>query len=225
MISEGLHLGYYRGARGGTWVARYRPAGGDSHGTKRSLGTADDIVLANGDTVLNWKQALDKATEWFELQESGGNLLNPNITVKESVEAFIAMLDKRQSLRVGRPSRSTANMKLTPHVLKDEALVLTKLHDLTEVHLRGWQRRLCEGLPGSSKMRVVSELKAALNATFEEHRKALPKDFGLTIKFGLKPVFPVETVTEPLARQNQVLSDRQIRNVLAKARELDDDGC
>ncbi|SES11902.1 Site-specific recombinase XerD [Sphingobium sp. YR768] len=224
MISEGLHLGYYRGARGGTWVARYRPAGGDSHGTKRSLGTADDIVLANGDTVLNWKQALDKATEWFELQESDGNLLNANITVKDSVEAFIAMRDQRQSLRVGHPSRSTANMKLTPHVLKDEALVLTKLRDLTEAHLRSWQRRLREGLRGSSKMRVVSELKAALNATFEEHRKALPKDFGLTIKFGLKPVFPVETVTEPLARQNQVLSDRQIRDVLAKARELDKDG-
>ena len=28
MICEGQHLGYYKGARGSTWIVRYRPVGG-----------------------------------------------------------------------------------------------------------------------------------------------------------------------------------------------------
>ncbi|WP_145071793.1 hypothetical protein [Sphingobium baderi] len=43
-------------------------------------------------------------------------------------------------------------------------------------------------MKGSSKQRVLIELKAALNTPFEGHQKALPKDFGITIKFGLKPM-------------------------------------
>jgi len=46
----------------------------------------------------------------------------------------------------------------------------------------------------------------------------------MTVKFGLKPVFPVETVGEPLARENQVLSDDKIRRILSKAREMDEEG-
>ena len=223
MISEGLHLGYYRGARGSTWVARYRPVGGASNGLKKALGTADDLSAANGDTILNWKQALDKANEWFQQQESGGTGINPNITVRDAIESFIVTRDERQAVRVGRPARSTAGMKLGAHVLKDEALISAKLCDLTEADLRGWQRRLSQ-MKGSSKQRVLTELKAALNATFEEHRKALPKDFGITIKFGLKPIFAIETASAPLARENQVLSDQQIRDILSKAREFDEDG-
>jgi hypothetical protein len=71
MVCEGQHLGYRKGARGGTWIARYRPPGIDGNGIKLSLGVADDVGDANGETVLNWKQALDKATHWFELEEKG----------------------------------------------------------------------------------------------------------------------------------------------------------
>lgn len=223
MISEGRHLGYYRGARAGTWIAKYRAVGSQGNGFKKSLGVADDLCPANGDTVLNWKQALDKANEWFKQREAGGSPIDPNMTVRNAVEAFVAVRDERQSARVGRKSRSTASMKLEPHVLTDEKLVSVKLRNLTEADLRGWQRRLGD-MRGSSKQRVISELKAALNAAFEEHRKALPKDFGITVKFGLKPIFAVETASEPLARENQVLSDQNIRDILAKARELDKDG-
>jgi len=223
MISEGFHIGYYRGVRGGTWTVRYRPAGVDGHGTKKALGIADDIIPANGDTILNWKQVLDRANEWLELQESGGSTLDSSATVKESLEAFIVMRDERQFARVGRKVKSTAATTLRKHVLRDEALTGVKLRELTEADLRDWQRRL-SGIKGTRKLRILSDLKAALNATFEEHRKSLPKDFAATVKFGLKPIFAIETADEPLARANQVLTDEQIRDILAKAKEMDDEG-
>jgi len=223
MISEGRHIGYYRGARGGTWVARYRPAGVEGNGAKKALGVADDITAANGETILNWKEALEKASEWFELQESGGSTLDPNVTVKEALDSFIAMRDERQFARVGRKVKSTASSTLRKHVLRDHNLTALKLCDLAESDLRDWQRRL-SGIKGTTKLRILSDLKAALNATFEEHRKALPKDFASTIKFGLKPVFAIETADEPAARANQVLTDQQIREIIAKAREMDVEG-
>ena len=72
-ISEGWHLGYYKGKREGTWVARFRPRGGTYE--KKRLGRADDIEDTNGDTILDYKQAQEKAREWFRAkeQEAVGN--------------------------------------------------------------------------------------------------------------------------------------------------------
>ncbi|EQB03984.1 hypothetical protein [Sphingobium baderi] len=53
---------------------------------KKALGTADDLSAANGDTILNRKQALGKANEWFEQQESGGVGIDPNIAVRDAIE-------------------------------------------------------------------------------------------------------------------------------------------
>ncbi len=51
-IAEGWHLGYYKGRRGGSWVARYRPPGGTYEKTR--LGRADDTEDANGVTILDY---------------------------------------------------------------------------------------------------------------------------------------------------------------------------
>ncbi|MEG3151077.1 hypothetical protein U1769_14380 [Sphingomonas sp. ZT3P38] len=119
MVCEGQHLGYYKGARGGTWIARYRPPGTDGNGSKQSLGVADDFGDANGETILNWKQALDRAMHWFELQEKGGTetALNPDITVADAVQAYIAIRNKRRASQAGREVQSEAAGGLTRHVL------------------------------------------------------------------------------------------------------------
>jgi hypothetical protein len=72
MICDGQHPGYYKGARGSTWIVRYRSQTTARCGIKMSLGTADDVAEANGETILSWKQALDKVMHWLELQEKGG---------------------------------------------------------------------------------------------------------------------------------------------------------
>ena len=66
LIGEGAHLGYYRGKRGGRWVARHRLPGGGSGYSKTTLGEADDVCDADGANVLSFRQADAAARAWFD---------------------------------------------------------------------------------------------------------------------------------------------------------------
>lgn len=64
VISQGAALGYRKGTKGGTWIARLRDDAGKQH--YEALGAADDARDANGDDVLSFAQAQVKARAWFE---------------------------------------------------------------------------------------------------------------------------------------------------------------
>lgn len=100
MICEGQHLGYYKGARGGTWIVRCRSDTTPRCGIKMTLGAADDLAEANGETILNWRQALDKAMHWLELQEKGGAetaIVLPRRQAKLLRHAIVADRRRRQA--------------------------------------------------------------------------------------------------------------------------------
>lgn len=221
MVCEGQHLGYYKGARGGTWVARYRPPGASGNGSKVSLGAADDVGEANGDTILSWRQALDKATHWFELKDRGSieSALNPDITVGEAVASYIAMRNARRVGQAGREVLSDAVSNLKRNVLADSRLASLPLAKLAEADLKAWQERTLR--KRATIQRVVNDLKAALNRAWVEHRRALPGDLPIVIRQGLAIEAPGPRRAQ--ARENQILTDDQIRRVVAAALELDDD--
>lgn len=221
-ISQGFHLGYYRGKRVGTWVARYRRPGSSQPYVTEALGDADDGVAADGGTILSWAQALETALAWVKRQRTADPAADAKITVAQAIELYTGVRDDRDSKRAGRAIRSDASSRLTLHVLSDEHLPHLKMADLSERDLRNWQRRL-EDLKSTTKRRLINDLKAALNAAHIDNRLALPSDLATTIKVGLKPVF-TEDRAEPVARVNQVLSDGQVRKLVRKAAELDEDG-
>ena len=221
-ISAGRHLGYYRGARSGSWIARCRPPDGGEYLTK-PLGTADDQTDADGDHILDWRQALDAALAWFEKVENPGFLETADLTVQSAVDEYSAMRDARDSARAGRPVRSDGRSRLTRYVVVDEQLAGIRLHDLTESDLKAWQRRL-KSLKVLTRQRLANDLKAALNYCFQNHRRALPTDFPITVKFGLKPNDSYWEHGETVARENQILDDRQVREILRLAIEQDEDG-
>src|ERR1700722_12032432 len=64
VLSAGCALGYRRGAKGGTWIAKYRDADGKRH--LEALGAADDVRDADGLSVFSFAQAQDRARAWFE---------------------------------------------------------------------------------------------------------------------------------------------------------------
>lgn len=224
-VSEGRHLGYYRGKSKGTWFARFRKAGSSDDYLQMKIGEADDRAEADGQSVFNWKQALDSANQWFDSLDGteGAAELDFSLTVREAVEIHISERDEKVSERVGRPVRSTASFKLGRYVLCDEKLCGRKLIELSEGDLKSWQRRL-KGIKGTTKARVVTDLKAALNAIYEEKRRLLPNDFAVTVKHGLKPTFTEVSAREEVARENQVLEDAQIRQIVQAAREHDEEG-
>ena len=65
-IDRGAHLGYRRGANGGTWVARFR--GPDGAYTTKAIGKADDALDPDGGTVLDYYQAVAHTKEWCRQQ-------------------------------------------------------------------------------------------------------------------------------------------------------------
>jgi integrase len=219
-LSEGHHLGYRRGNRKGTWFARYLDPATTLY-VSSAIGEADDTLEADGRAIFTYKQAMDRALRWIDLEQSGGTAANdPDLTVAEGVDTYIAWRDARRSSQAGRAVKSDAHYKLTSFVLEDGKLPQVRLTDLTEADLIAWQLRLARKKPASIQ-RIVNDLKAALNAAFIANRRVLPSDLPTTIKFGLKIDAPEVLLAN--ARENQILPDDFVRRVVAAAIALDED--
>ena len=155
-IGEGLHLGYRKGKVEGKWVVR-RYAGDQSYITD-TIATADDIEDADGDQVLNFWQAQEKA------REIGGKLVYSGpYRVQDALDAYLDHLGPRSE-----PSSRYRNHILSPlgDVLVDE---------LTADRLRAWLKSMVRGdseeairKSQCSANRVWTVLRAALNLAFAE---------------------------------------------------------
>jgi len=229
LVSEGAHLGYYRGATIGKWVARYRSPGSAGGYKKKTLAEADDVRDADGKTILNFKQADEAARAWFRQCEAGD--VGPNrkvaavadLKVGDAVDSYIAMRDARASARAGRPVKSDAHHRLKRYVKEDSKLSGMKLANLTELDLKNWFDRV-SGLKATSKQRLASDFKAALNICFALNRRVLPPDFPVTIKYGLKITIEDWDEPAPIARENQILGDKCVRELIQLAKATDPDG-
>ncbi|MDQ7977937.1 MarR family transcriptional regulator [Paraburkholderia sp. SARCC-3016] len=92
-VDTGRHLGYYKGARSATWHARVFVGSGKYE--EILLGKADDSTGADGLTVLDYRQALERSREWWSGKGYGGA---PN--------------DLKQRIRRSRPKKRVQTDKL-----------------------------------------------------------------------------------------------------------------
>lgn len=221
-LSQGFFLGYRRGARKGSWVVRLARESDGSPYQMAGLGEADDARAADGNSVLSYAQAFDKAMHWRELQflRPVASALDPDITVRKAVEAYIERRNIRKAAQAGRAVNSDAQYKLTTHVLSDRKIADLALKDVSEVDLRAWQKRLILK-KASSAQRLLNDFKAALNAAGSEHRRVLPGDLPVIIKHGLQLEAPA--VLTARARENQILSDADIGKIVTAALAVDED--
>ena len=187
-VQEGRAAGYRRlsGGKAGTWIARhYDPAEGRKY---QSLGSADDMLPADGTSTLTWAQAQGRAAEWWQsIERDAGRVVVP-VTVREAMETYLA--DYR-----ARGGKAEAGMQTTikAHILP--ALGDVEVARLTFARIREWHRavaaaparlrtkerakkrnvRKAEGPEAerarrSSANRVLTVLKAALTHVFQEGR-------------------------------------------------------
>lgn len=185
MINEGQHLGYYRGKRFSKWVARYRRPGAKGGYTKITLGEADDITDANGSTVLDWRQAQDKARAWFDtLDKSDGRVAGP-YTVSDALDDYLEAFQGKDVVNVR--SRIDGLIRL--------ALGKIDLAKLTQQQIEGWHRAMAKSPAKlrtskgakvdnvrpltddesirrrrSTANRILTVLKAALNHAFRNRK-------------------------------------------------------
>jgi len=121
VISEGCALGYRRGAKGGTWIAKYRDPEGKRH--LEALGAADDARDADGLSVYSFAQAQERARAWFQdkAREAASDIapLNRDYTVSEALAEYRADYLRRGGKAVDRLDWSAAAWIAQPECQSD----------------------------------------------------------------------------------------------------------
>lgn len=203
-----LDLGYQRGRGAGRWIARRYL--GDERYTTKMIGETDDLADANGDTVLSFNQAQDKARAWASDLDKAERIaaLGPVITVRGAVNDY---LNERATAR-------DALGKLK-HILNDASLAETPMAALTVADLQTWRAGLLgKKMTEASARRVVNDARACLNAAAKRHRDKLPATMRDMIRDGFAVTRGVQIDN---SREKQLLSEADIRRLIDAAWAID----
>jgi len=231
------HLGYRKGKRSGVWFVRWRNHHDGANYKQASVGIANDVNDKFVEGTLTFEQAVTQAREHVTRSrfEAAANAAGPPPTVRTAVETYIRERNARDSRRAGREVRSDAGHRLRRYVLGQEKrgsqeavqaapLAAVHLHALQENDLLTWREDLPAELKSTTKQRLISDLKAGLNAAWPRlsaEQKKLNPTFPSIVKDGFKAERIDDDDEISVARDNQVLADAQIGILLLAAREID----
>lgn len=219
-IDRDVHLGYQKGRAGGRWLVRWYQQAAKSY-KRIELGDADDVLDIE---TLDYRSAVQAAIAAVAeaRKKLAADAAGPVPTVQMSVDVYIAARNAKKSATESREVKSDAESTLKKHVMGDVTLCATRLDELTEAQLADWRSTLDPSLKASRRRRIVNDFKAALNASHRMERRRLPPEFGETVKAGLAAEIGAME-SEEVARDNQILDDDIIRQIVAGAGEQDAD--
>jgi integrase len=192
VVSQGCALGYRKGAKGGTWIARFRTDDGRQH--YESLGAADDARDPDGLSVFGFAQAQERARSWFhgKARQQAGNFapLDRPYTVADGLADYRGDYLRRGGKAADRLVWSAAAW-ITPELGDIELAKLAKArivrwhHKIAETPARlrtkpgaEQKHRDIDNSPDSVRRRrstanrVLTILKAALNHAHREGKCA-----------------------------------------------------
>lgn len=134
VIEAGKAIGYYKGLRTGSWLARTY---NDGRYTEAKLGMADDTLDANGTSVLSFSEAQAAARRWFEelARAEHGAPVGP-YSVREACDHYLK--DYRH-----RRGKDEYNTSLRLNRIK-EALGDVEVRKLTATQIKTWHREMGE---------------------------------------------------------------------------------
>ena len=174
-IERCLTLGYLArpGQACGAWIARRETGRKESRGASRypyptyeqwTLGAADDLVPADGVTVLSFQQAMSRAATEHHAKKTG--VTTTLVTVREAIRQYLTFIEGRKGAR----ARTDAEGELKKHVLA-HPIADRKVNDLTNEELEQWQAGLVTTTNGPERARrsqdtanrILASFKAALN--------------------------------------------------------------
>jgi integrase len=189
VVARGCAVGYRRGKKAGTWIARWRAPDGRQH--YKAIGPADDTMDPDGASFLSFGQAQAKARASFEgwAQRAAGDPTEPGpYRVADAVRDYLADYQRR-----GGKSPADTATRAKAFILPQ--LGETVLTDLTTKRLRDWHAALAAAparlrtargqatryrdAPQDDEAirrrratanRTLSVLKAALNLAYHEGR-------------------------------------------------------
>jgi integrase len=149
-VAPGVHLLYRRNKRVGSWVVK--AALGRGRYWTDAFAHADDVEVANGGTILDYWQAIERARSLARSNEGEEN--DKPVTVKQALEAYAADLRARNG-DIANAGRVRAHLS--------DALAGKLVAALTVRDLRRFRdAQLKKGLARDSINRVSHAFKAAL---------------------------------------------------------------
>jgi integrase len=211
-IDPDVHLGYRKGTRTGRWLVRWRL--GDGRYRQEVIGTADDVLVADGLHTQTYHQASARAREMVQRRRTDTiSSTGPGLTVGDVVTEYLAEREKRE---LGR--KRDARSRLTRYLLQDQ-LREKMLHALITSDLKEWSDRLPSRLAPSTVRRLANDLKAALNRAVRLYhdRDRLPATLPLAIRHGLTS----SDSTPSVPRRAQALSEDKIRQIIGATEQVD----
>ena len=191
-LAPGVGLAYRRCKGAGRWIVRVADGKGSSW--QKGFAIADDFEDANGESVLTFWQAQDRAKALARGTVESGR----PITVSEALDAYATDLRSRDGL-AGNVSR--VRHHLTP------TLAAKPVSLLTAHELRLWRDGL--DLKPATVNRTTRQLKAALNLAQRLDPTRITNAHAW--KVGLS------SLRDTHRPRNAILSDKQVRALIAAA--------
>ncbi len=234
-MSEGVAIGYRKGSKGGTWIAKhYTP----EHGRRfKSLGTADDILDADGVSILSFSQAQEAARDWFKelaRQDAGGARRGP-YTVSEAMTDYLTEYDRK-----GGKDRQRIDYAIKAHIgpkLGNRNLAELSVQDVrrwfsdlskapARVRTRKGQKQQYREADDSAEVirrrrstanRVLTILKAALNFAHDEGYSVGNDAWAKVKPFGEVDAPKVRFLTDQEAKRLVNACDDELRQIVIGA--------
>jgi integrase len=143
VISAGNALGYRKGTKGGTWIARSRDELGNQHYQK--IGAADDARDPEGLSVFSFAQAQERARDWFDrkVREQAGDFVPSDrpYTVADALADYRTAYVAGET-KGGGKSLDRLDWSATAWIIPELATV--PLERLTKRRIEGWFRKIAE---------------------------------------------------------------------------------
>jgi integrase len=216
----GASLGYRKPVNGaGSWIGKIVVSGSR---IEEKIGVADDVGA--GETALPFPMAVAATIEWAKRVASTVDLDQPAepMTVRRAVEDY----GKARTEKAAATGRN-AGGRLRKHVLSDEKFAEIRLSKLTAGNILDWRKKLpvrqtgdeasAETIAPATLNRTLNDLRAALNAAAEQHRRSLPAHLAAEIKVGTR------AQSAPTIARKQLLTDDEVRRAIEAAFEVDED--
>lgn len=173
-VAPGISLGYRRNATAGAWIVRV--ADGQSGSWTRRIGIADDYDDSDGDAILTFWDAQERAKAAARVSEGGAKHSAP-LTVELATEAYLTSLEARNQ-------RTAHDARLRLRRLFLPTFGFKRVDELTRRHLETWRDGLVrkDGDPEQHRRsqdtanRVLSIVKAFLNHAVADSANHLSDD-------------------------------------------------
>ncbi|MEN3974770.1 tyrosine-type recombinase/integrase [Emcibacter sp. SYSU 3D8] len=228
VLTGGRALGYRKG-KVGTWVGRYRTEQGERY--HKSLGVADDALDANGEDILSYAQAQERARDWFkdlERRLTHGIAKDQVYTVGRACDDYLNWFETHRKSHI--QTKSVIDQFIQPELGDIE------VNKLTKKRIEEWQRqrtkdkarvrsRRGEPLQFKSKddpeaerrrkstaNRQLTVLKAILNRAFDDARET-----GVSSDDAWRKVKPYKDVERARVRW---LADDELSRFLSAAAKV-----